>query len=203
MVLRNDNLYIAASLIWLAGLVDFLDGLAARMLKVTSPFGKELDSLADLISFGLLPAIIMFRILEQNTDNELVPYFSFLIIICSAIRLAKFNLDTRQSNVFIGLPTPATALFISGLVWVLDDIMQVLNLVETSYLIIFLILIFSMLMVSEIKMMAFKFRGIAWKDNKYKYLFGIMALLILIVLHVKAISLIVICYILYSLFNKD
>jgi len=203
MVLRNDNLYIAASLIWLAGLVDFLDGLAARMLKVTSPFGKELDSLADLISFGLLPAIIMFRILEQNTDNELVPYFSFLIIICSAIRLAKFNLDTRQSNVFIGLPTPATALFISGLVWVLDDIMKVLNLVETSYLIIFLILIFSMLMVSEIKMMAFKFRGIAWKDNKYKYLFGIMALLILIVLHVKAISLIVICYILYSLFNKD
>ena len=93
---------------------DFLDGFSARLLKVSSPIGKELDSLADMVTFGVLPSFVIYELLNPLTDGWM-PYTSFLIAIFSALRLAKFNVDTRQREVFIGLPTPANAVFISGL----------------------------------------------------------------------------------------
>src|SRR5690606_17843362 len=100
----------AAYFVWLAGLFDFFDGFAARMLKVTSPIGKELDSLADVISFGVLPSIVMYKMIGSASDSAIFPYLAFLIAIFSALRLAIFNVDETQRDVFRGLNTPANTI---------------------------------------------------------------------------------------------
>jgi len=117
----EDQLVIASCLIGLAAVFDFFDGFAARLLKVSSPIGKELDSLADVVSFGIVPGVILYRLLSGNIDcpviniagKNIVPFIAFLIPLFSAIRLAKFNTDERQTDSFIGLPTPANAILIA------------------------------------------------------------------------------------------
>ncbi|MGI6320355.1 MAG: CDP-diacylglycerol--serine O-phosphatidyltransferase [Bacteroidales bacterium] len=153
------NNEIAFGLIILAMIFDFLDGFSARMLKAYSEIGKQLDSLADLISFGLAPSYMMFELLTKKTIcfnnacflTEFFPYIAFLVVIFSAVRLAKFNVDDRQSSSFIGLPTPANALLISSWCFIPEN-----SIFATPLVLFFLILISSYLLISELPMFSFK-----------------------------------------------
>ncbi len=154
----------------IAGAVfDFCDGLAARVLKAYSPMGKELDSLADMVTFGVAPAMIMFRF--QAESNFLV-YLPLLIAVFSGLRLAKFNIDTRQSENFIGLATPSCALICGSLIYA-GEIYPALYdfLTAKSYIIPMLSLVLCYLLVCEIPMFSFKFKSFKWKDNSIRFSF--------------------------------
>jgi len=191
---------LAALFIYLASVFDFLDGMAARVLKAYSAIGKELDSLADAISFGMAPGIILFAWLQQpdvNT-NTFLPYIAFLIPVFSALRLAKFNIDTRQTSSFIGLPTPANAIFIASLISLNNE--PYLSGMLNVWVIVGLIFILSFLLLSELPMFALKFENLTWKDNKVRYIFLSLSLVFLVVLQLAAIPLIILLFILMSLF---
>ena len=113
----NNNLYFAGTFIFFGAILDFFDGLSARLLKVSSEIGKQLDSMADMVTFGVAPGMIMFQMIKLSKidENSYIAYIGFIITIFSAIRLAKFNIDTKQTSSFIGLPTPAAAIFIASL----------------------------------------------------------------------------------------
>lgn len=166
---------IAFFAVLLAALFDFLDGMAARLLKAYSPLGKELDSLADMISFGLLPGAIAFTLLAQTDMHEYVKFSGFLITAFSALRLAKFNIDESQTDSFVGLATPANAIFWVGMAYAFAE-----RMTEFPWLIILLIVLFSSLLVSKLPMFALKVSSLKWSDNKMQYIFliGCIALII-------------------------
>lgn len=199
LLARQFPLYTPAYLVWAACVFDFFDGFSARALKVSSPIGKELDSLADMVSFGILPAITMFTWLENGSGENYIPYLAFLIAIFSALRLAKFNVDENQQDAFIGLPTPANALFITGLVF-LEPPFSTLVSSQTGLVVI--TLIFSLLLVSPLKLFALKFKNFKWTDNKLRFTFIGLAVLLLVWKQAEGIPLIIILYILISLLEK-
>lgn len=179
--------------ILLAAVFDFFDGFAARMLKAYSPMGKELDSLADMVSFGLAPGAIVFSLLSSTKINEWLPFLAFLIPVFSGLRLAKFNIDERQTSSFIGMPTPANAIFWAGLAFSFTPF-----LVSNGWILIALSLLFSYLLVAEIPMFALKIKDIAWKNNQVQYIFLIGCLILLVVFQFKAFAPIIGWYILLS-----
>lgn len=154
----------------IAGAVfDFCDGLAARALKAYSPMGKELDSLADMVTFGVAPAMIMFRF--QAEANFLV-YLPLLIAVFSGLRLAKFNIDTRQSENFIGLATPSCALICGSLIYASEIYPQLAAfLTAKSYIVPMISLVLCYLLVCEIPMFSFKFKSLKWADNSVRFTF--------------------------------
>jgi CDP-diacylglycerol--serine O-phosphatidyltransferase len=172
---------------------DFFDGFAARLLKAYSPMGKELDSLADVVSFGVAPGAIVFSLLYKANIHEWLPYLGFIIPVFSALRLAKFNIDERQTSSFIGLPTPANAIFWAGLVFSYADL-----LVSNVWLLIALTLVFSYLLVAEIPMFALKFNNYSFKNNKIQYLFLFVTIILLMVFQLNAFAPIIGWYILLS-----
>lgn len=188
----------AAYFVWLAGIFDFFDGFAARMLKVSSPIGKELDSLADVVSFGVLPSLVMYKMISGSTDSSVLPYIAFTLAVFSALRLAIFNVDETQRDSFRGLNTPANTLFITALPLLHDDVGRWLY--ETPVLVAITI-VFSLLLVSRIEFFAFKFKNFRWENNKIRFTFLALAVLLLIILQVAAIPLIILLYILLSLMN--
>lgn len=192
----NGNLNAAAYFVWVAGVFDFFDGFAARLLKVSSPIGKELDSLADMVSFGLLPAMVMYRMLLESNSHAYLPYFAFSIAIFSALRLAIFNIDETQSDSFKGLPTPANALFITALPLLTGNI--ALALFE-PWILCVIVAVSSYLLVSGIPLFALKFKSFAWKENKIRFTFLILSVLLLAVLKIAAIPVIILLYIGLSL----
>ena len=152
-------LHIAFYLMLAAAVFDFLDGFAARLLKAYSPMGKELDSLADLVSFGLLPSLMLHRRLVEGGMTGFVTYIPLIICIFSALRLAKFNVDDRQSENFLGLPTPACAMWCGSLVFAADHgVMSMANLLHDTYLIPIASVILALLLVSDIPMFSFKIK---------------------------------------------
>ena len=162
--------FTTAFLCIIAGAVcDFCDGLAARALKAYSPMGKELDSLADMVTFGVAPAMIMYRF--QAEANFLV-YLPLLIAVFSGLRLAKFNIDTRQSENFIGLATPSCALICGSLIYA-SEIYPALHdfLTAESYIVPMLSLVLCYLLVCEIPMFSFKFKSLKWEENKSRFIF--------------------------------
>ncbi len=185
-----------AYFVWTAALFDFFDGFAARLFKFASPIGKELDSLADMVSFGLLPALVMYKLIEASTENEYLPYIAFLIAVFSALRLAIFNVDVRQSDSFIGLNTPANTLFITSLIF-LSEITG--NWLNQSWLLITITIVFSLLMVSPLEFFALKFKNFSWAENKMRFTFLLLSVLLLAVFQFAAIPLIIILYIVLSL----
>ena len=199
-----DGLYAASFLFIVIGAVfDFFDGMSARLLGVSSPIGKELDSLADCITFGLAPSAIIYTFLATQPWLELVPvvgryvpYTAFVMAAFSALRLAKFNLDERQSLGFIGLPTPANALFWGSLM------VGVAPHFESSPLwavaMVVGVLVSSYLLVSEIPMFALKFKQWGWKGNEVKYLFVLSCIPILALLRISGIAVIIAWYVLLS-----
>jgi CDP-diacylglycerol---serine O-phosphatidyltransferase len=179
--------------ILVAAVFDFFDGFAARLLKAYSPMGKELDSLADMVSFGLAPGIIVYSLLTEANVCEWLPYLAFLIPVFSGLRLAKFNIDDRQTSSFIGMPTPANAIFWSGLAFSYSTL-----LVQNYWALIILTVAFSYLLVAEIPMFALKVKNLAWKDNQIQYIFLIVTVALLAVFQLNAFAPIIGWYILLS-----
>jgi len=198
----HNNLILSCLLIGIALIFDFFDGFAARILKVSSPIGRDLDSLADMVTFGLLPALIIYQLLMQSIPDLMgiwKAYLSFTIAIFSAIRLAKFNNDPRQSDSFIGVPTPANALLIASLpIIVFQDESWKPLIVNTNNLLI-LTAVMSYLLVAEIKLIALKFKSFGWGGNEFRYSFILLTILLIAVFKVLAIPLILISYIALSI----
>lgn len=203
-----EGMYPFAFAFIIAGAVfDFFDGLTARALKVSSPIGKELDSLADVITFGFAPSAMVYSWLRECADVNLdmllafaMPFFAFLIAAFSALRLAKFNVDERQTSLFIGLPTPANALFWGGLILGSHDIVVV-----NPYgwmLVIALVMLFSYLLVAEIPMFSLKFKSLAWKANRTAYIFLLVSITLLILLGFKGLSAVIGWYIILSVLTQ-
>lgn len=199
----TGNVDIALLWIVIGAAFDFFDGMSARLLHVSSPIGKELDSLADDITFGLAPSAMLFAelgvvaypsVLEPL--REVLPFVAFVMAAFSALRLAKFNLDERQSLGFIGLPTPANALFWGSLM------VGVAPHFESSPLwavaMVVGVLVSSYLLVSEIPMFALKFKQWGWKGNEVKYLFVLSCIPILALLRISGIAVIIAWYVLLS-----
>ncbi|SKB55992.1 CDP-diacylglycerol---serine O-phosphatidyltransferase [Sphingobacterium nematocida] len=181
-----------------SGIFDFFDGMVARLLHVKSLIGKELDSLADVISFGFLPGTIMYMLLQQATTNEYIPYLGFLITVFSALRLAKFNIDERQTSDFIGVNTPMNTFLIVSLPFLST---QYPVLIENVYFLLGLTLVSSLLLVSELRLFSMKLNSLGWEENKFKYLFLIISFLIILLLKVSAIPIVFVLYILFSLLH--
>ncbi len=189
----------AAYFVWAAAFFDFLDGFAARMLKVISPIGKELDSLADMVSFGLLPSLVMYKMLGASSPSSWLPYLGFFIAVCSALRLAIFNVDETQRDSFKGLNTPANTLFITSLPLLHG---QVGNWLYQDWVLILISIIFSLLLVSRIEIFAFKFKDFSWKNNKVRFTFIAVSVLLLVLLGKIALPLLILLYIVFSLVGK-
>jgi len=205
----------AAYFIVLAAFFDFLDGMVARLLHVKSEIGRELDSLADVVSFGVLPGIIMYQLMAASPDvpatGSYISIFSLIALvipILSAVRLAKFNLDTRQTTSFIGLPVPANALFLGSLPLVQlqagnSDSLSWLTLVTDNFYILAIIAIgMSLMLVTEIPLISLKFSNLKIKDNMPRFLLVLFAVVSFAILTYAAIPLIVLAYILISLIYK-
>ncbi|WP_423129124.1 CDP-alcohol phosphatidyltransferase family protein [Gaoshiqia sp. Z1-71] len=208
----------AAVCIGAAAVFDFLDGLAARLLGTYSEIGKQLDSLADLISFGLAPAAILMTMLElamfrvnrpiaeiQANPLQWIFLFSVVLVpVSGAFRLAKFNLDTRQSENFLGLPIPANALFYAALALVLDLGTNTLvsQLILNRFNLLTVMVALSALMISEIPMFSMKFKHLKWQGNQVRFLFAGLCLLLLATLQLYALPLLIISYILIGLLQK-
>lgn len=194
-VLLYSDFQKAAFLLGIALILDFFDGFIARLLKESSDLGRELDSLADVVSFGVLPGFILW----QMMDGSSMAYLAFLIPLFSALRLAKFNIDTRQSLSFIGLPTPANAMVIASLPLIAEQFTTVQDALSHPWVLPTYILLFSYLLISEIPLPALKFKNYSWTDNKFTYTLLILSVILLAVLQLAAIPVIVFGYILYSL----
>ncbi len=212
-----DNVTLAAYFVITAAVLDFFDGFLARGLKVVSAFGKQLDSLSDVINFGVAPAMIVYRLiyrslveLEPTSQfNITAPGFSyyvllnisFLIVIFAAIRLAKFNIDDNQVKSFRGLPTPATALFIASLGIVAENNLNLPfhPLTYNIWFLVILVFVLSVLMVSNIPMFSLKFEDYSLKNNLSRYLFLVVSVALLVLIGFPALSLIVVLYVLLSL----
>lgn len=194
VAVAESNLPLAAYLIWAAAAFDFADGLAARALHAYSPIGGDLDSLADMVSFGALPGFIMYRMIGGNVGEEweLLAYLGFSLAVFSALRLAIFNVDTRQKEQFIGLPVPASALLISSLP--LGTLPAFRDFVQQPAVLLSVVALLSYLMVSSLPLLAFKFKSKGWQGNEVKYVFLIFALLLFVWLKVVAIPIIIIAY---------
>lgn len=198
------SMLIACSLVF-----DFLDGFAARKLKAYSPMGKELDSLADMVTFGFVPGAIMHHlflasvpaVLHTNeTWVRMLSFLPFIITVFSALRLAKFNIDTRQTNSFIGLPTPACTIFVTGFALVLEyDRFDLTPTLLNTYIITGLSLILSYLLVAEIPLFALKFKNFNWSENKAQYTLILVSVVSILTLQFLAIPLIIVLYLILSL----
>ena len=180
--LAAQGAFIWAFLLILGGaFFDFFDGMVARLLGVSSPLGVQMDSLADDITFGLAPATVIFSFMNSvlvypaflGAFASVLPYFAFLIAVFSACRLAKFNIDTRQTTSFIGLPTPANALFWSSLI--VGGKEWLLGYEHAWALLIALVCLFSYFLISEIPMFSMKFKNLSWKSNKRRYTFLVVS----------------------------
>jgi len=172
----------------------------ARLVNVSGPFGKELDSLADVVTFGVLPAVIVFQLCWFQQLGP-VSYGAFLIAVLSALRLANFNIDTRQSESFIGLPVPANAMMIAAFP-LMGRYQPQFDSIWQNDIAMGIMIAFSFLLVSEIPLFALKFKSFAWVDNKIKYIFLGLSALLLLFLQFAALPIIVGLYIVFSLLSK-
>ena len=224
-------LMVAAYWMGVSLVCDFFDGFAARMLKVSSPIGKDLDSLADMVTFGVLPGFVMYKLLQIMSGAvvtkapsgklytmapaipgyEWIPYLGFVITIFSCIRLAKFNNDTRQSDSFIGLPTPANAMIILSLplIYKIDPFfiqkftfLKARMFVLNPYVLLPLTFLLSYLLVAELPLFALKFKHFGWKGNQLVYVFLMASVALLAFFQFMAIPMVIGLYIVLSIVNN-
>ena len=200
----KGDLITASFLIGIALICDFLDGFIARLLHVSSPIGKELDSLADMVTFGVLPAFMLLKLIEGSCTTGTCtiglggfykPYIALSLAVFSALRLAKFNVDTRQSHSFIGVPTPANGMLVASLPLIIMYQPEIsLYLIQFNVLVIYSV-VMSYLLVAEIPLFALKFKNFGWANNQIKYIFLIFSVILLIMLKFVAIPVIIFLYI--------
>ncbi len=193
---------LALLFIVIGAVFDFFDGMSARLLGVSSPIGKELDSLADCITFGFAPSAIVYEYLRP--DTELLPFIVFIMAAFSALRLAKFNLDERQALGFIGLPTPANALFWGSLIVGAGDWMKSAPFISSNLSLVILAgsFISCYLLVAEIPMFALKFKHWGWKGNEIKYIFLLTCIPLLAFLGISGLAAIIAWYIILSIITN-
>jgi len=215
----SGELTTAAYLIGVAAVLDFLDGMAARLLKVISGFGKELDSMADMVSFGVAPAILVFHILLSANqlpvviiygNINIIPFFAFMITLFSALRLARFNIDTRQKEDFLGLPVPANALFFASFPLIIKNYNDLCSCLQpfhyiftNAYFYLSLTVVFSLLLVSNMPLFSLKVKNLKFKENSYRYFLLFLSLAMLIIFKFLAVPFIVIIYIILSLIKNS
>ena len=201
MILSYGNYTGALVFILLAALFDFLDGFAARVLNAYSPIGAQLDSLADIISFGMAPACIIYGFMTEIGAHlplkEGMCFFAFLITVFSALRLAKFNVDTRQTSSFLGLPVPSNGLFWAAFIPSIAPYAAGREVLFSS-IILGLIIVSCILMISELPMFSLKFKNYSWKGNEMAYIIVISCILFISIFGIFGISLTIIFYILLS-----
>lgn len=213
VVFAFQGLLAEASLLILVGaFLDFFDGLSARLLKVSSPIGKELDSLADVVTFGFAPSVIVYQLLiDLFPEQPLIPYLAFIIALFSAYRLAKFNIDERQTSSFIGVPTPANALFWlsipliewQGNFFSSDLAISIHEIMTNPAFIVINILVWSLLLISEVPLFALKFKNFNWKENQVKFTFIGISTLLIVLFYFIAIPIILILYIILSVITNS
>ncbi len=213
LVCAFNEMYVAVFwFLFAGGLADYADGFVARYLKVNSVLGKELDSLADMVSFGVVPGAILYMMISSHPVAEgyfydeklnLMALPAFLIPLFSALRLAKFNLDTRQSEDFIGLNTPSVTMFITGLMLIYEfDSFGMADMIYHPYFLYPIIIILSYLLVAELPMFSMKFKGMKWAGNERRIIFLILGFSMLFFLKEVAFTLMVCLYVLFSFFDK-
>jgi CDP-diacylglycerol--serine O-phosphatidyltransferase len=204
----NLNFEMAFLFVSLGIFLDFFDGFFARLFKVAGELGLQLDSLADMVTSGLVPGFVMFCLLKeaQNPEavNEFIPYLGFIITLGSCYRLANFNIDTRQSDSFIGLPTPANALFILSLPLVLknSESLLVLELLTNQWVLLVITLFSAFILNAEIPLFSLKVKDFSFKKNAIQIVFLSLCVLLLIFFQYLAIPLIIITYVLLSVVNN-
>ncbi len=214
----GGNLELAAWFIGLAAVFDFFDGMLARLLNARSAIGLQLDSLADMISFGFAPAVIVFQLMEKTLNQPFLIWYNihvfsllaFIITVFSALRLAKFNIDDGQTVNFIGLPTPANALFFASLPLALTQAdttgaAEIQNLLSNYWILLALVILFSGLLVSNIPLFSMKFKNFKWSDNSLRYILLFSFILLFVLFSFYSLPLIIILYILLSIlfFRKE
>ena len=192
----------------LGAVFDFFDGMVARLLGVQSPIGKELDSLADVVTFGVAPSTMLFTYLCQlsaslpsDTLSHILPFSAYLISAFSALRLAKFNLDDRQTSSFIGLPTPANALFWASLITVMNG--QPSTNPFALYVVLVLILVSCWLLVVELPLFALKFKQWSWRGNEVRYIFLLSCVPILLFFGLPGIAVVIAWYVVLSVITNS
>lgn len=202
---------IAAYMIFIAAIFDFFDGLSARLLNAKSEIGAQLDSLADVVSFGVAPGFILFHMisishgqpLSANNEIDIIPFLGFVVPLFGALRLAKFNVDDEQTDSFKGLPIPAMAILVASLPLIRENLYTERELfymiITNSYFLITVAIAGSLLMVSNLPMFSLKFKGLGLKENMTKYIFLVISIILLALLQVVAIPFIILTYLFISL----
>lgn len=206
----QEQLFYASVLIGIAALFDLLDGFVARLLGVSSELGKQLDSLADVVSFGVAPGMMVWTLLDHSAlpeKLENLKVLALLIPLFSAYRLGKFNIDTRQTEQFIGFPTPATAAFILSFPLIFNqekpDFSWISETLYNPWFLIAVAIVFPILMVSEITFMSLKFKHFRWNGNQGRYILLISAIILGVIFQFIAIPLIILLFILISLIGEN
>jgi CDP-diacylglycerol---serine O-phosphatidyltransferase len=188
--------------------LDFFDGFFARLFKVSGPLGLQLDSLADMVTSGVVPGFVMFWLLKQAQNpadaSQIIPYLGFIITLGSCYRLANFNIDTRQTDSFIGLPTPANALFILSLPLVIEfsDSMVVFDILSNQWFLLAITLFSAFILNAEIPLFSLKIKDFAFKKNALQIVFLSLCVLLLVFFQYLAIPLVIITYVLLSIINN-
>ncbi len=193
--------------LWIGGaaVLDFFDGFAARFLKVSSEIGKQLDSLADVVSFGVAPGMIFYMLAGKCFGEGFCinMYLPFLIPAFSAVRLAKFNIDTRQSDSFIGVPTPANAMFIASIPFILQhDTWNVAWIFEHRYFLVLFPILSAYLLVAELPLLALKFKSFKWKGNEFRFLLIIFSVASVLIFQYLGVAIAIVLYILLSIVQQ-
>lgn len=211
VLMCNGYAVAAGAMIFLAAVFDFFDGFAARLLKAYSPLGAQLDSLSDVVSFGVAPSFIIYHYLQSASMSasmsvsvsgfNIIPFAAFFLAIFAELRLAKFNVDERQTTSFIGLPTPAMGLFVASLPFALQNekLVFMANNMTNPYFYISLIVIFSYLMVSEIPFFSLKIKNLKFKENIHIYILAIFAVVAFAFLGFAAIPFVMLFYIIEAI----
>jgi CDP-diacylglycerol--serine O-phosphatidyltransferase len=204
----KDNFEMAFFFVCLGIFFDFFDGFFARLFHVSSPLGLQLDSLADMVTSGVVPGFVMFKMLSNtvNSDPSLnyLPYFGFIITLGSCYRLANFNIDTRQTDSFIGLPTPANAIFILSLPLILknSDSLLLLEMLTNHSILLFVSVISAFILNAEIPLFALKIKKFNIKDNALQLFFILISLILLVLFEFSGIALIIVFYVLLSIISN-
>ncbi len=205
--ISNSEFLLALYFVCLGIFLDFFDGFFARLFKVSSPLGLQLDSLADMVTSGVVPGYTMYKLMSASTIHNsavLFPYLGFIITLGACYRLAKFNIDTRQSDSFIGLPTPANALFILSLPLILMHNNLGLSLLLTNqYFLLAITLLSAFIMNAEIPLFSLKVKDFSIKDNALQIFFLVLSLLFLMFFRYMGVALIIIFYVLLSVINNN
>ncbi|BFM42252.1 CDP-alcohol phosphatidyltransferase family protein [Flavobacterium sp. CFS9] len=206
----QENFLMAFCMVSLGIFFDFFDGFFARLFKVSSPLGLQLDSLADMVTSGVVPGYVMYSLFLKSADpnNEvaltIVPFLGFIVTLGSCYRLANFNIDTRQTDSFIGLPTPANALFILSLPLVIDfsDSLIIFEMLTNHWILLGITLCSAYILNAEIPLFALKVKKFTVKDNVLQIVFLLISLALVVLLQYMAIPLIIIIYVLLSVVNN-